>query len=545
MKEITRIHIAKTAYDIEVAAKKELEKYIAALERYAEDQEILDDIEIRITELLAERGVEKGGVIVADDVVAVRAQLGEPSDFAPEGVGDMAAGTERFHDEGKRVYRDTDSALVGGVLAGIARYFGIDPLWVRLLFLILLIPSFGTALIVYIILWAIIPPARTAAQKLQARGKPVTLESIKAFSEDEKVSEAAQTIRSILRNLGGVLLIVLGLGALVGTVAVVASVLFGVGFEGSRFVSSGVLASWWFTTAMTLFAFAGGLLATLLFLLANALFRRQWNEKTGKIIVGVIAAGLLLFATGVGTVWYGSWQERTKAYDSRQVSTVNLPANFSKVTTLIVGSDEHAGESVNVEYIVSDKLRYELEAPSDTKPQISIGDDSTSATISFVSAGTQEFWGGYIQPSLKIYGPALQAIDIKNGTMHYYNAATQDALAITGEASSLGIAGSYKTVSVISKDTANTMLRNAAIENLEVRLDGGYVAAGVVRTLSVRQPGACPAREDYDDQNRVAVQAVSSGTLTYNGVERAAAFVKNDCGVVIVGDEDSYDERED
>lgn len=544
MKEITRIHIAKTAYDIEVAAKKELEKYIAALERYAEDQEILDDIEIRITELLAERGVEKGGVIVADDVIAVRAQLGEPSDFAPEGVGDMAAGTERFHDEGKRVYRDTDSALAGGVLAGIARYFGIDPLWVRLLFLILLIPSFGTALIVYIILWAIIPPARTAAQKLQARGKPVTLESIKAFSEDEKVSEAAQTIRSILRNLGGVLLIVLGLGALVGTVAVVASVLFGVGFEGSRFVSSGVLVSWWFTTAMTLFAFAGGLLAALLFLLANALFRRQWNEKTGKIIVGVIAAGLLLFATGVGTVWYGSWQERTKAYDSRQVSTVNLPANFSKVTTLIVGSDEHAGESVNVEYIVSDKLRYELEAPSDAKPQISIGDDSTSATISFVSAGTQEFWGGYIQPSLKIYGPALQAIDIKNGTMHYYNAATQDALAITGEAGSLGIAGSYKTVSVISKDTANIMLRNAAIENLEVRLDGGYVAAGVVRTLSVRQPEACPAREHYDDQNRVVVQAVSSGMLTYNGIERAAALVKNDCGVVIVGDEDSYDEQE-
>ena len=123
--------------------------------------------------------------------------------------------------------------------------------------------------------------------------------------------------------------------------------------------------------------------------------------------------------------------------------------------------------------------------------------------------------------------------------------ATQDALAITGEASSLGIAGSYKTVSVISKDTADIMLRNAAIENLEVRLDGGYVAAGVVRTLSVRQPGACPAREHYDDQNRVVVQAVSSGMLTYNGIERAAALVKNDCGVVIVGDEDSYDEQED
>ena len=94
MKEITRIHIAKTAYDIELAAKKAIEKYITALERYADDPELLGDIEIRITELLKERGVQAGGVITADDVAAVRAQLGEPSEFLPEGAGDIAVGTE-------------------------------------------------------------------------------------------------------------------------------------------------------------------------------------------------------------------------------------------------------------------------------------------------------------------------------------------------------------------------------------------------------------------------------------------------------------------
>ena len=75
MKEITRIHIAKTSYDIEIGAKKELEKYITKLELYADDPNLLEDIEIRLTEILSDRGVEKDGVITAEDVDAIRTQL--------------------------------------------------------------------------------------------------------------------------------------------------------------------------------------------------------------------------------------------------------------------------------------------------------------------------------------------------------------------------------------------------------------------------------------------------------------------------------------
>ena len=75
MKEITRIHIAKQAYDIETTAKKDFEKYMKKLEIYAGDAEILADIEIRITELLTEAGVEKGGVITAEEIAKVQAIL--------------------------------------------------------------------------------------------------------------------------------------------------------------------------------------------------------------------------------------------------------------------------------------------------------------------------------------------------------------------------------------------------------------------------------------------------------------------------------------
>lgn len=127
MKEITRIHIAKTAYDIELAAKKELETYMTALERYAEGQSILDDIEIRITELLQENGTTKDDVITASDVASVRERLGEPHNFAED--SDVAAlPAETNAKPRRRLYRNQDQAVLGGVLAGIATYFGVNPL---------------------------------------------------------------------------------------------------------------------------------------------------------------------------------------------------------------------------------------------------------------------------------------------------------------------------------------------------------------------------------------------------------------------------------
>ena len=111
MNEITRIHIAKTAYDIEIAAKKQLEKYIKSLETYAQDADVVTDIEIRITELLAERSIKPGGVINSEDVSALRKQLGEPYEFAGE-EGDIAVGSENENSGTRRLYRSTDNAVL-------------------------------------------------------------------------------------------------------------------------------------------------------------------------------------------------------------------------------------------------------------------------------------------------------------------------------------------------------------------------------------------------------------------------------------------------
>jgi hypothetical protein len=119
MKEITRIHIAKNPYDIEIDAKKALQKYINRLESYTDDAELLEDVEIRVTELLAERGIDANGVITSEDVTAIRTQLGEPEEFLEE--GDIAVGKDvriEGDEPSRKLYRDKDEAILGGVMSG-------------------------------------------------------------------------------------------------------------------------------------------------------------------------------------------------------------------------------------------------------------------------------------------------------------------------------------------------------------------------------------------------------------------------------------------
>lgn len=545
MKEITRVHIAKVAYDIEVPAKKAIEKYIGSLERYADDPELLTDIEIRITELLAERGVLAGGVIGTDDIAAVRAQLGEPADFLPEGAGDIAVGASELDGPAKRVYRDIDNAALAGVLAGFAKFFDINVLWLRLVFIVLLFASFGTVLMIYGILWLAIPPARTAAEKLRMQGKPVTLESIKQLGEAEQPSgETARIMRRILRYGAGVVLLIGAIGTLFVTLFIGSGLVLGA-TDTSPIAGWRPMESGWLVAAFILFILAGLLLAALMVILAMATLRLRWSRRIGTTVIAIIAGGLLLFGGGVGTVWYGSWQENTHYNQLRKTTGGALPANFAQVASVTFASTKDRPSTyVAVEYIVSDKMRYELDALPGVTPHITVADDgSASVRVDAKNERSRPFayWG---DPVLRIYGPSLEAVTIESGRVHYYNEAEQDTLRVAGKADSFSLAGSYKTVQVESSDGADISLGDSAIEALDVAMNGGRVTAGVVLHLTVTAAEACPAREQNDEQNRVVVQAVSSGKMVYNATEQAAKTVIADCGSVIVGREYMYNEKE-
>ena len=136
MKEITRIHLAKIPYEIEVSAKKQLEKYLKDLKIYSSDKDIFEDVEIRITEILAELGVKEGGIITEKEISKIEVQIGSPevfqdTDFTENNEGKSSAKIS------KRLYRDEKNGMIAGVASGLAQYLNIDVIWVRLVLIVM------------------------------------------------------------------------------------------------------------------------------------------------------------------------------------------------------------------------------------------------------------------------------------------------------------------------------------------------------------------------------------------------------------------------
>lgn len=557
MKEITRIHIAKTPYDIEVTAKKELEKYTTKLELYADDPNLLEDIEIRLTEILSSRGTEKDGVITEDDVKAIREQLGNPKDFI--GDGDMAVGPDAFENDNKpphRFYRDKDSAILGGVLSGIAKYFGVNPMWTRLIFIVAGFVSWGLIVIAYIVLWVVVPVAKTATEKLELAGKPVTLASIKELSEHaETPNNTQQIMQNIAINMAGAFAVISAFGVLLVTLWINGMLWLNdnenLGIHESLSVQStaGLIS-------IILFTLAGMLLTLLLSVISYAIFKKTWTKKLYISVVSIVIAGMVSFGGGIGTFTIGKQLDMASAYDSRSTEKVALSEDFSNIKelTVDVGTfDIGWGDMSDVytEYIVSDNPRYEISAIYGTMtPSIKV--DGSKAILTMT--GKNDRRNRYTQPTLTIYGPALNNVTVKSGTVHYYNKDKQDTLTIITESSdkrtsnnhqtlvggSFEATGRYGTVSLTAKFASDITLNRATVENLKADMRGGYVSAGVVRSLIVNQVDVCPSN-NYSDQNRIVVQGVVTGKLAYNGLEQDAKTIDNNCGVLIIGDESEYD----
>lgn len=555
MNEITRIHLAKTAYDIEIAAKKQLEKYIKSLEAYTQDEEVLTDIEIRITEILAERGVAAGGVVGSEDVVAVRKQLGEPHEFAAEGDGDIAVGPATEAGS-RRLYRSTDNAVLGGVLSGVAGYFNVNPLWTRLVFVLLLFISFGFAAFAYILAWIIIPPARTATEKLQLAGKDVTLESIKELNASEEAAQpnrVAPALQRVFSVIFGGFAALASLGVIIVVIWAVASALTNNAMfmdATNGFIGLGGEYVWLVWLLFWIVVFGASLLAGLFGLIAYAFLARKLTKRMILSGVIVIVLGIASVATVIGV---GSTQSARVANETRSLmreTRANLPREFANVTsatlkikpTKVSKDGNYFVQYPAVRYIVDDGApRYELEALPTTKAVITT--EGTAAVIEMeIPSG---YRNAFVQPILTVYGPALTALAIdneNNSAQLSYSGASQDSFTINpGESGSVAVSGTYEKV--IVKGSGSVQLDSATVKTLEVNSEQNLmVTAGTVRELTVTQPDVCPSGT-YQDSTRVEVENVTSGTITYNGTARPAADYETSCASVEVNSDDEDEFR--
>lgn len=530
MKEVTKIHIAKVPYEIEVAAKKELQVYIQQLETYAADAELFNDIEIRITELLAEKGVVANGVITQLEVTAIKEQLGQPADFLDEDDERAVLQSTTTTRPRRRLYRDEDTAVVAGVVAGLASYTGINRLVARLIALVLLFGSFGTVLIIYIILWAVTPPARTAAEKLEMAGKPVTLGAIKAMGEGLTTNHLSKNVRNIIFYIIGFGFLLMAVAALLLTAVV------GYGFFTHSLILPADAVAFEqtipFIVAQGAFIVSGLLFVALSTLLGLVIMRKKWTKRIGTAVIAIIVSGLLAFSTGIGAMIYGDWSYRDAIERSRVTNQKRIGSQFGTIKSLSLQFDT---TQLPVEYVVDTGApRYELSYVKQDKPALDIAVKEGSATISL-----KDIQSGYAQASLRIYGPALEKLDVHGVNVTYSGAKKQAAMTVLArEYSTLTLRSDVTQLHVTADNNATINLEESTIDQLDVAKNQGFIDAGVVNQLRVTVAQACPAPA-HGDKSQLNVESVTSGTISYNGTLEPAVSKKGSCGHVTIGDNEA------
>lgn len=209
MNKIYNINLGGYPFTIDDDAYEVLSRYLKTISGHFAASEgcedIISDIESRIAELFNEH-LQGQPIVSMHQVDKMISIMGTPEEFGAGGF------SEDIHDKqtdessdstyrtGKRMFRDPDASIIGGVCSGIAAYVGItDPVWVRIAFALSFFTGFGV--IAYVILWIAIPEAKTAADKLSMKGKKINVSNIARMVEDE-INNLGDTISEITKDFG-------------------------------------------------------------------------------------------------------------------------------------------------------------------------------------------------------------------------------------------------------------------------------------------------------------------------------------------------------
>ena len=337
MNKTYNINLGGVPFQIDDVAFEKLNAYLLAVKRKFSSvdgkNEIVEDIEARIAEMFQENlKASSRSIVSTKDVDGAIATMGKPEEF-DQGFTDSGyagSGTESVYRTGKKLYRDPDDKVLGGVISGVTKYFGFnDPTWFRIALILLpvfdwlgLYISTGLVIITYFVLWMVVPKAETSTQKMQMRGEAVNLDNIeRSFNEgmdDVKKNLSHENRSSFMSKLGHLvgqilkgfakLLLIVGLVALgfsiLGLIIAFLFGAFGVGVA-SPFLTQNIFGNGWMSWA----AIVGLLLLSLapavffITLFIKLLFKTK--IKMPAIALGTLGAlivGLLLTTTSIGSV---------------------------------------------------------------------------------------------------------------------------------------------------------------------------------------------------------------------------------------------------
>lgn len=220
MKKTLTVNLGGTVYHIDEDAYNLLDNYLNNLRYHFRKEEgadeIVRDMETRIAELFDEYIRTGQQVITIEQVEAVIARMGKPEELNTDD-NDEKKEEKTNHTYGnetaRRLFRNPDDRILGGVLSGLSAYFGWDVTWIRIG--VLVAGCFVQGLILaYLIAWIIVPLAKTATEKLQMRGEPINMENIgRTVTEGfDKVNDYvhSEKPRSFLHQLGNMIVKIAG-----------------------------------------------------------------------------------------------------------------------------------------------------------------------------------------------------------------------------------------------------------------------------------------------------------------------------------------------
>ncbi|RRJ91977.1 PspC domain-containing protein [Paenimyroides tangerinum] len=239
MNKTVTINIAGLFFHIDEDAYEKLSNYLEAIKNSLNTDgkdEIINDIESRIAEIFSEKINPKTGVISMIDVDNIIQIMGQPEDYRLDDESDSQnqstqnSSNENYIKRPRKLFRDGEKRVLGGVLSGLSNYFNIDVVWIRILF-ILLVFVYGSSIIIYPILWLIIPKAKTVSDILEMKGEPVNISNIEKQVR-ENFDQLGNNIRNIdtqrFKNAGTklseIILKIIGIGCIfIGTMGMIGS----------------------------------------------------------------------------------------------------------------------------------------------------------------------------------------------------------------------------------------------------------------------------------------------------------------------------------
>jgi len=366
MKKTLTVNLGGVVFHIDEDAYLLLDNYLKNLlfhfKKEEGSEEIMTDFEIRISELFSERVRLGHEIITVVEVEKMIAQMGKPEEIfeeeeaetgEPEGNG-SAESEMNTKAISKRIFRNPDDQMLGGVASGIAAYLGWDVTAIRLI-MVLSLFFYGFTAMIYIILWIVIPLARTASDKLKMRGEAISVENIgktvtHGFEKETEVAEQLShkterrsgqrfadglvKILGVLFKIGGIILLVVLIPPLllvlfVMVVVFIALLASGFGALGGIFTPDSIFAFSAYPHAATVLfiisgiTFIGSIMALLVggYLAPKFFHAKEFSSTLKWILIGLMIIALMVnlylrFYYGFPIHEIGPWRFHPNAWSN-------------------------------------------------------------------------------------------------------------------------------------------------------------------------------------------------------------------------------------